>query len=115
MGVFTSSTRSRPATARPHLREREPKWRSGLFVNGFGAFLSLVVDIIILLTKFTHGAWVICLLVPVMVYGLTRLNKQYEAEAHELERDARAAAEAPVFHRHTVLLLVDSLDRAAAK
>ncbi len=50
-----------------------------------------------------------------MVYGLTRLNKQYEAEAHELERDARAAAEAPVFHRHTVLLLVANLDRAAAK
>jgi hypothetical protein len=50
-----------------------------------------------------------------MVYGLTRLNKQYESEAHELERDARAAAEAPVFHRHTVLLLVEGLDRAAAK
>ncbi len=75
-------------------------------MNGFGAFLSFVVDVVILLTKFTHGAWVIVLLVPVMVYGLTRLNKQYEAEAHELERDARAAAEAPVFHRHTVLLLV---------
>src|SRR5204863_8456607 len=100
---------------RHHLREREPKWRSGLFVNGFGAFLSLVVDIIILLTKFTHAAWVICLLVPVMVYGLTRLNKQYEAEAHELERDARAAAEAPVLRRHLVLVLVDRLDRSTAR
>ena len=115
IGVFTSFTMSQAGMARHHLREREQGWRAGLFVNGFGAFLSFVVDVIILLTKFTHGAWVICLLVPIMVYGLTRLNKQYEAEAHELVHDARAAAEEPVFHRHTVLLLVDNLDRAAAK
>jgi hypothetical protein len=51
----------------------------------------------------------------VMVYGLTRLNKQYEAETRELEHDVRAAAEAPVHRRHTVLLLVDSLDRATAR
>jgi amino acid transporter len=115
IGVFTSFTMSQAGMARHHLREREPGWRRGLFVNGFGALLSFVVDVIILLTKFTHGAWVIVVLVPVMVYGLTRLNKQYESEAHELERDAQAAAEAPVFHRHTVLLMVDGLDRAAAK
>jgi hypothetical protein len=115
IGVFTSFTMSQAGMARHHIRERESGWRSGLFVNGFGAILSFVVDVIILLTKFTHGAWVICLLVPAMVYGLTRLNKQYEAEARELVHDARAAAEAPVFHRHTVLLLVDNLDRSAAK
>lgn len=115
IGVFTSFTMSQAGMARHHVREREPKWRRGLFVNGFGALLSLVVDAIILRTKFTEGAWVIVVMVPIMVYALTRLNKQYESEAHELERDARAAAEAPVFHRHTVLLLVDTLDRAAAK
>jgi amino acid transporter len=115
IGVFTSFTMSQAGMARHHLREREEGWRRGLFVNGFGAVLSLVVDAIILQTKFTEGAWVIVVLVPVMVYGLTRLNKQYESEAHELERDAQAAAEAPVFHRHTVLLMVDGLDRAAAK
>ena len=31
--------------------------------------------------KFTQGAWVICVLVPIMVYGLTRLNKQYESRS----------------------------------
>src|SRR3954447_9233778 len=115
IGVFTSFTMSQAGMARHHLREREQGWRRGLFVNGFGAFLSLVVDVIILITKFAHGAWVIVILIPVMVYGLTRLNKQYESEARELERDTRAAAEAPVFHRHTVLLMVGHLDRAAAK
>jgi hypothetical protein len=89
-------------------------------VNATGALLSLVVDVIIAITKFKPpgailGAWVIIALVPVMVYGLTRLNKQYEAEATELEEDARAAAEAPILRRHVVLVLVDRLDRSTAR
>ena len=115
VGVFTSFTMSQAGMAKHHLTRKEPGWRKGIFVNGTGAVLSLVVDAIILVTKFTHGAWVICVIVPVMVYGLTRLNKQYEAEAHELEHDTKAAAEAPVLRRHTVLLLVGVLDRATAR
>jgi amino acid transporter len=120
VGVFTSFTLSQAGMARHHVRKKEPGWRRGLFINGTGAILSAVVDVIIIVTKFKPagqplGAWVILVLVPVMVYGLTRLNKQYEAEAKELAADVRAAAEAPVFHRHTVLLLVDELDRSAAK
>ena len=120
VGVFTSFTMSQAGMARHHVRKKEPGWRRGLFINGTGAVLSGVVDIIIIVTKFKPagqplGAWVILLIVPVMVYGLTRLNKQYEAEKDELEHDARAAAEAPVFRRHVVLLLVEHLDRAAAR
>jgi len=115
IGVFTSFTMSQAGMARHHLRKKEPGWRKGLFVNAFGAVLSLIVAIIILITKFSHGAWVICVLVPVMVYGLTRLNKQYEAEAEELEHDAPRAAEAPILARHVVLVLVDRLDLASAR
>jgi len=115
IGVFTSFTMSQAGMAKHHVTKKEHGWRKGLFVNGTGAVLSAIVDMIILRYKFMEGAWVICIIVPVMVYALTRLNKQYESEAHELERDARTAAEAPVFHRHTVLLLVANLDRAAAK
>jgi amino acid transporter len=115
IGVFTSFTMSQAGMAKHHITRREPGWRRGLFVNGTGAVLSLVVDVIIAITKFTHGAWIICVLVPVMVYGLTRLNKQYESEKVELEQDARAAAEATVHRRHSVLLFIDTLDRAAAR
>jgi amino acid transporter len=115
VGVFTSFTMSQAGMAKHHLTKKEKGYRKGLFVNGVGAVLSAIVCAIILVTKFTHGAWVICVLVPVMVYGLTRLNKQYESEAKELEHDTKAAAEAPVFRRHTVLLLVGTLDRATAR
>jgi hypothetical protein len=84
-------------------------------VNGFGAFLSAVVDAIILATKFTRGAWVIVVFVPIMVYGLTRLNKEYEAEAKELAEDAPKAAEAPILRHHVVFVLIENLDVASAR
>jgi hypothetical protein len=58
---------------------------------------------------------VIIAMVPVMVYGLTRLNKQYESEAAELEHEAKEAAEAQVLRRHVVLVLIDRLDRSTAR
>jgi amino acid transporter len=120
IGVFTSFTMSQAGMARHHIRRKEPGWRKGLVVNGTGAVVSLVVDIIILITKFKPkdeflGAWAVLVLVPIMVYALTRLNKQYEAETKELAHDAKAAAEAPVFRHQVVLLLVNELDLAAAR
>ena len=115
IGVFTSFTLSQAGMAKHHLTNKERGWRSGLFVNGTGAVMTLVVTVIIAVTKFMHGAWVIIILVPVMVFGLVRLNRQYETEAEELERDAPKAAEAPIRRRHAVIVLVDQLDVAAAR
>ena len=67
IGVFTSFTLSQAGMAKHHITHKEPGWRWGLFVNATGAVLSLLVDIIIAITKFTHGAWVIVVLVPIMV------------------------------------------------
>ncbi|GAC1597371.1 MAG: APC family permease [Acidimicrobiales bacterium] len=115
IGVFTSFTMSQSGMAKHHLTRKEQGWRKGIFINGTGAVLSLIVDVIILVTKFTAGAWMICVFVPVMVFGLTRLNKEYEAEAEELEHDAPAAAERPILSRHIVLVLIDQLDLASAR
>jgi amino acid transporter len=115
IGVFTSFTLSQAGMAKHHITRKEPGWRKGLFVNATGAVLSLIVDIIIAITKFTHGAWVIILLVPIMVYGLVRLNRQYESEAHELERDAETACTQPILRRHVVLVFVARLDQSTAR
>ncbi len=92
IGVFTSFTLSQAGMAKHHLTHKEPRLADrASFINGIGAVLSLVVDVIIAVTKFTHGAWVIIVLVPVMVVVLVRLNRQYESEEAELEHDAAAA------------------------
>jgi amino acid transporter len=115
IGVFTSFTLSQSGMAKHHVRLKEQGWKSGLFINAMGALLSLLVLAIVATVKFTEGAWVIVLLVPIMVIGLVRLNKAYEAEDVELKEDAKAAAEAPTLRNHTVIVLVDGLDAATAR
>jgi amino acid transporter len=120
VGVFTSFTLSQAGMAKHHLRLREPGWRKGLVINGFGAVLSAIVDVIIGITKFKPagailGAWLIIVLVPLLVALLVRLNRQYETERQELVHDAPAAAEAPIMRRHVVLVFVEKLDVSAAR
>jgi hypothetical protein len=101
--------------ARRHLRIKESGWRMGLFINGLGAIVTAVVTIVIASTKFLEGAWVIIALIPILVWVVVRLNHQYEAEREELQGDAELAATAPILRRHTVLVLVDHIDRTAAR
>ncbi|GIU97897.1 MAG: hypothetical protein KatS3mg013_1700 [Actinomycetota bacterium] len=83
LGVFTSFTLSQAGMARHHLRLREPGWRLGLFLNGLGALTTLVVAVVVGLTKFSHGAWAIIVLVPVFVVTVVRMNRRYQHE-HEV-------------------------------
>src|SRR5689334_9532550 len=115
IGVFTSFTLSQAGMARKHVRDKQKGWRFGLFVNGLGAVTTGVVTVVIGVFKFTGGAWFIMVLVPVMVALLVRLNHQYESEKEQLSEGAAEAATAPVLRRHTVLVLLDHLDRSAAR
>jgi amino acid transporter len=115
IGVFTSFTLSQSGMAKHHITHKEPSWKMGLAINSIGAVLSLLVLVIVATVKFREGAWVIVLLVPIMVYGLVRLNRAYEAEDVELREDAHALAEAHTMRTHSVVVLVDNLDAATAR
>jgi len=115
IGVFTSFTLSQAGMTKHHIRLKEDGWRVGAWINGIGAVLSFIVLIIVASMKFAEGAWVVMLLVPIMVVGLVRLNKAYEAESVELHEDAQAIAQMRTLRVHSVVVLVDGLDAAAAR
>jgi amino acid transporter len=115
IGVFTGFTLSQSGMTRHHLRLKEAGWRKGLMINGVGAILSAIVAVIIAVTKFADGAWVILVLLPILVMVLLRLNKQYVREAERLEFNVASAVTAPILRRHVVLVFVDRLDLAAAR
>jgi amino acid transporter len=115
IGVFLSFTLSQAGMAKHHVTTKESGWRGGLVVNGIGAGLSAIVCLIIAVTKFTHGAWAIIVLIPILVTVLMRLNRQYLREEQILEEGSGTTIEAPTMTRHAVVVLVDSLDVAAAR
>ena len=109
IGVFTSFSLSQAGMAKRHLRLREEGWRVGLLINGAGAVATAIVLVIIARTKFAEGAWAILVLVPLLVWLLVRMNKQYQHETVELERDL-AAFTPPNGRAPITILLVEDLD-----
>ena len=109
IGVFTSFTLSQAGMAKRHLRIREPRWRIGLLINGLGAIATGIVLVVIGITKFTHGAWAVVVLVPIMVAGLIRLAHQYEMEERDLQRDLERFNTDDLL-RPAIVLIVDQID-----
>ncbi|MFN8528170.1 MAG: APC family permease [Anaerolineae bacterium] len=70
----------------------DPHWWLKLAISGFGAFVTFVVMIVFIVTKFTSGAWVICLLIPCLVWVFFRIHRHYKETAARLR-----LTEAPVF------------------
>ncbi|HEY2564841.1 MAG TPA: amino acid permease [Acidimicrobiales bacterium] len=115
VGVFTGFTMAGAGMAKYHFTHREDHWRRRLAINGTASVLSLVVLVIIAVTKFAEGAWVVVIILPLGVFALLRLHHQYADEAAQLEEGVTAAVEAPVLGRHVVIVLVDRLDLATAR
>src|SRR6266511_2890003 len=109
LGVFTSFTLSQSGMAKRHLRLREKGWRTGLFLNGLGAFSTLVVTVIIAIVKFDKGAWMVVVFVPVLVFLLVRVNRIYEAEEEDL-LEGLGKIDRPPAKRHLAVVLVDKCD-----
>lgn len=112
IGVVTSFTLAQAGMTRRHLRLREEGWRFGLIVNGVGALVTFIVLCVIVITKFHHGAWMVVVAIPVILFLLDRTRRTYAAELSELKVEVSQRL-APPKPRHEVLVLLEDLDRAA--
>jgi amino acid transporter len=111
IGVVTSFTLAQAGMTLRHLRLRQPGWRKGLAINGFGATVTVVVLIVITITKFVEGAWMVVVAVPLLVWLLLRTQRTYRGELGELQVEVSHHL-APPKPRHEVVVLVEALDRA---
>ncbi|HEY3241357.1 MAG TPA: APC family permease [Acidimicrobiia bacterium] len=108
VGVFTSFTLSQSGMVRHHLKEREPNWRRSLVVNAVGAAATFVVLMVVVISKFTIGAWVPVVVIPIIVVAFKGVKRHYD--------QVRAALAVPPDWRpprlnHTVVVLVGGVHR----
>jgi amino acid transporter len=111
IGVFTAFTLSQAGMVRRWRRTREPGWKRGMLLNGVGATATGIVDAIVIVTKFTQGAWLVIVAVPVLVLTFYGIRRHYRKTARRLAAGASAvaAAKRPT---NTVVLFADGLDPA---
>ncbi|MFH9981756.1 APC family permease [Streptomyces sp. NPDC017179] len=92
VGVFVSFTLSQVGMVKHwnrHLAtERDPARRSHMIrsraINTFGAFLTSTVLVVVLVTKFTHGAWVALLGMCIFFATMTAIRKHYDRVTDEI-------------------------------
>jgi amino acid transporter len=111
IGVFSAFTLSQAGMVRYWLRTRDPGWRYRALLNGVGATATGLVTLIVIWTKFTEGAWLVIVAIPVFVLAFVGINRHYRRFSRRLAAGVGAirAAGAPTNH---VLLWVESLDVA---
>jgi amino acid transporter len=109
-GVFMSFTLSQSGMVARWRRLKEPGWQRGIALNGLGAAATCVVAIVVAVTKFVHGAWIVIIVIPMLVLAFRAIHRHYTRASDELQ--AQTPLDAADI-RHTVLVPVANVNRVA--
>lgn len=117
VGVFLSFTLSQFGMFLKWKRNKTLGWKHKAFINGLGATVTLITVILIGMTKFFHGAWIVCILIPLLVYFMLKIKKHYNKIAEQLklslaQRPKEGVAENNNQH---VIILVNTLNKSFLK
>ncbi len=85
IGVFTGFTLSQSGLVVHWRRQRPPGWQRRAIINGTGALITAVATVVFLFTKFTEGAWVVVIAVPLFILLFLRVHVYYQRAGQILE------------------------------
>jgi amino acid transporter len=108
IGVFLSFTLSQSGMVVHHRTEREPGWKRNLVINFVGAVATAITTVIIATTKFSKGAWVPLIVIPMIVLLFKSIHRHYTSVAAALRVPPGFK---PRRMNHTVIVLVGSPHR----
>ncbi len=77
IGVFLSFTLSQSGMVKHWFKEQSRGWFTRAVINAIGALTTLVATIVIAVTKFTHGAWIVIIVMPIFVMIFLAIRKHY--------------------------------------
>jgi amino acid transporter len=112
VGVFISFTLSQSSMVRRWLRLRSEGWWWRAALNGVGAAVTGLVMVTIAVTKFSHGAWIVLLLIPTLVAVFLAIHRHYDDVAAQLSLEDFAP---PPAMTNTVLVLVGDLHKGIVR
>ncbi|MFC6356029.1 APC family permease [Luethyella okanaganae] len=109
IGVFVSFTVGQIGMVRHWILElRKPKADRGsvvrgLAINALGAGMTAVVLLVVTITKFTHGAWLVFLMMPILFMLMLGVSRYYRDVAKEVEVDPTTTFGSA--HDHAIVLV----------
>ena len=113
VGVFTAFTLSQTGMVVHHIRLKEAGWKRSIVINTIGAIVTFIILLIVAITKFTSGAWIPIVVVPIVMFMFSRVHKHYAMVSQSLTVSPSVAK--PVALNHTVIVLVGRVHRGVLK
>lgn len=92
-------------------RDEGGNWLLSILVNGAGAIITFIVLLVISITKFTHGAWAVIVLIPLIVVMFRAINKHYKLVAAQLSLDKTAKPKPAATLEHRIIVPVSGIHR----
>ncbi|WP_026885510.1 APC family permease [Clostridium beijerinckii] len=116
VGVFISFTLSQFGMFRKWTKSKEGHWRHKAFINGLGAVVTAATCIIIGVEKFTHGAWIVLVCIPILVTGMLRVRRHYTKvrENLKIETDLESLIVREAITKH-VIVPVQTINKSFIK
>ena len=114
VGVFLAFSMSDTGMVVHWWKTRGKGWKTSILINGADAILTTSILIIVIITKFMYGAWIIILLIPMIVPVFMFIHKHYNRVAEQL-RLLSMQASPPQTIEHSVLMPIDDVNYASLR
>ncbi len=113
VGVFISFTLAQAGMVKRWISKRGVQWKSKLVINGIGALISGLVTLVIGVTKFVDGIWIVLALIPLCIMGFRAIRDHYVAFAQQvnLTRDHRP----PLPRSNIMIIPISGVNRATIR
>lgn len=111
VGVFVAFTLSQVGMVTYWRRVKGKWWRWAMLLNGLGGAVTAVVAIEAIVVKFTHGAWIVFLLIPLLVLMMLAIHRHYMRLGQQLRVD-RLSPLPRVTQSHVVVVPVGDVNKA---
>jgi amino acid transporter len=113
VGAFLAFSLSQLGMVLRWKRSRERGARRSLLLNGLGAFATLATLAVIVVSKFTEGAWIVVVVIPLLILIFTRIRRYHEQIGRDLQCDG--PLETQPLPPPVIVIPMKRLDRVSRK
>ncbi len=87
VGVFMSFTLSQSGMVIKWFKNKGEGWKHKMLINGIGALMTAAGTVIVFLTKFVLGSWILAIVIPVICVLMHFIRKHYDFVKEQLKVD----------------------------
>jgi amino acid transporter len=113
VGVFLAFSLSNSGMVFHWIKTRGRGWKSSLAINAAGAILTLLVLLVVVVTKFALGAWMVVVLIPAIIPFFLAVRRHYDRVGAQL-RIQPDKLPPPTF-RQFVVVPIDDVNNASLR